>query len=62
MYDDATWKTNFSGLDETFTGSEFRRVRLYNAGFTNMSSVTKEVKIMLKLSKKIKDKEFSLPT
>jgi len=32
MYDDATWKTNFSGLDETFTGSEFRRVRLYNAG------------------------------
>ena len=32
MYDYACWNTNFNGPDESFSGSEFRRVRLFNSG------------------------------
>ena len=32
MYDYACWNTNFNGTDESFNGSEFRRVRLFNSG------------------------------
>ena len=32
MYDYALWNTNFNGTKESFNGSEFRRVRLFNSG------------------------------
>ena len=32
MYDYAFWNTNFNGTEESFNGSEFRRVRLFNSG------------------------------
>ena len=32
MYDYAFWNTNFNGTKESFNGSEFRRVRLFNSG------------------------------
>lgn len=32
MFDYAFWNTNINGTDESFSGSEFRRVRLFNSG------------------------------
>lgn len=32
MFDYAFWNTNVNGTDESFSGSEFRRVRLFNSG------------------------------
>lgn len=32
MFDYAFWNTNINGTDESFYGSEFRRVRLFNSG------------------------------
>ena len=32
MFDYAFWNTNLNGTDESFSGSEFRRVRLFNSG------------------------------
>jgi len=44
MYDYACWNTNFNGPDESFSGSEFRRVRLFNSG-----QVYKNVKYKIQL-------------